>query len=439
MRALRLAGGQGVVRLLRGTRVRRGDQGTRSRAAAPCRDGDAHLFCQTALAGVRGGYEMHVAADACCSREDDNHANALLRLGNAGAVVTTSESAAYGSSARPARSSSRRSWLRSRARPSRSRAAYRVLDWRRPPHRQRRDPVARRYAPVRRLLWLVTLATLAITAGRIRPLGRLGAHSDRGRYSPLGNAGTIDVQWWMEAEPGQVIAIVSTTIDPSVSLPARVRLPIPPGMSVDWAGEISGADVTQDVQRQFSVGQGEGAEYAEFEVSTFRAAQIDLSGIPLTPDGDRVSASLNFVQSVPSSETAFTVRLPPVRPMRRSSPRLKGRQAPTRTASPSTRFRSQTEARGVLSDAGELPAVVGRIVRARKRDCPAQEPVGRRPRGARGGRPGGALRRHAQAAFGQCRVRACRHLSEAEDGPEPQRRAEPADDVDSDEPFLLDD
>jgi len=57
---------------------------------------ETHIcVCQTALAGVRADYQMHVAADACCSREDDNHASALLRLGNAGAVVTTSESAAY--------------------------------------------------------------------------------------------------------------------------------------------------------------------------------------------------------------------------------------------------------------------------------------------------------------------------------------------------------
>ncbi len=46
---------------------------------------ETHIcVCQTALAGLRGGYEMHVAADACCSREDDNHAYALSRLGTRG-------------------------------------------------------------------------------------------------------------------------------------------------------------------------------------------------------------------------------------------------------------------------------------------------------------------------------------------------------------------
>jgi nicotinamidase-related amidase len=50
---------------------------------------------QTALAALRGGYDVHVAADACCSRDDEHHALALSRLAGAGAVVTTSESAAY--------------------------------------------------------------------------------------------------------------------------------------------------------------------------------------------------------------------------------------------------------------------------------------------------------------------------------------------------------
>lgn len=50
---------------------------------------------QTALAGLREGFDVHVLADACCSREDENHALALNRLGNAGAVISTAESCAY--------------------------------------------------------------------------------------------------------------------------------------------------------------------------------------------------------------------------------------------------------------------------------------------------------------------------------------------------------
>ena len=50
---------------------------------------------QTALAALRAGLDAHVIADACCSRKDADHELALGRLRRAGAVVSTSESAAY--------------------------------------------------------------------------------------------------------------------------------------------------------------------------------------------------------------------------------------------------------------------------------------------------------------------------------------------------------
>jgi nicotinamidase-related amidase len=50
---------------------------------------------QTVLAALRAGYDVHVAADACCSREQAHHEVALLRMRGAEAVVTTSESVMY--------------------------------------------------------------------------------------------------------------------------------------------------------------------------------------------------------------------------------------------------------------------------------------------------------------------------------------------------------
>jgi len=49
---------------------------------------------QTALA-LAGEYQVHVPADACCSRDVTNHMVALDRMRAAGVIVTTSESAMY--------------------------------------------------------------------------------------------------------------------------------------------------------------------------------------------------------------------------------------------------------------------------------------------------------------------------------------------------------
>lgn len=57
---------------------------------------ETHIcITQTALAALRMGLEVHVCADACCSRDDENRQLALGRMQSAGAVITTSESAAY--------------------------------------------------------------------------------------------------------------------------------------------------------------------------------------------------------------------------------------------------------------------------------------------------------------------------------------------------------
>jgi nicotinamidase-related amidase len=50
---------------------------------------------QTALSLAWAGYDVHVAADAACSRRDDDRSVALDRLRAAGVTVTCSESVIY--------------------------------------------------------------------------------------------------------------------------------------------------------------------------------------------------------------------------------------------------------------------------------------------------------------------------------------------------------
>jgi nicotinamidase-related amidase len=57
---------------------------------------EAHIcVCQTALSGLRETFDVHIAADACCSIDEECRTLAWMRLANAGAVITTAESAAY--------------------------------------------------------------------------------------------------------------------------------------------------------------------------------------------------------------------------------------------------------------------------------------------------------------------------------------------------------
>lgn len=57
---------------------------------------ETHIcITQTALSALHEGFDVHVVADACCSRDEVCHEYALRRLVAAGAVLTTAESVAY--------------------------------------------------------------------------------------------------------------------------------------------------------------------------------------------------------------------------------------------------------------------------------------------------------------------------------------------------------
>jgi len=57
---------------------------------------ETHIcVAQTALALLAEGYDVHVVADAACSRRTTDHEIALLRLRAAGAEVTVTESVIY--------------------------------------------------------------------------------------------------------------------------------------------------------------------------------------------------------------------------------------------------------------------------------------------------------------------------------------------------------
>lgn len=123
--------------------------------------------------------------------------------------------------------------------------------------------------------------------------------------------GEMEVHIWPGVEPGQILIIVGVTVPESVRLPVTVRLPVVPGSNVSWAGEISSSGTASaDVAAQPEIKKGKGGNYAEFEVTQYRHAQIELGGISYGQSGSVVAGDVEWVQSVPASLTGFAVRVP---------------------------------------------------------------------------------------------------------------------------------
>jgi hypothetical protein len=99
-------------------------------------------------------------------------------------------------------------------------------------------------------------------------------------------------------------------LDPTVKLPARIRIPVAPGATIMWAGEILGGNASDDPERPYVMHAGKGGQYAELTLTQSHMGQLDTGGLPVTLSGSSVTSKVDFIQSVQSSITALSVRVP---------------------------------------------------------------------------------------------------------------------------------
>lgn len=127
---------------------------------------------------------------------------------------------------------------------------------------------------------------------------------------------TYSVQLWPEGDPGNpdyVLLIASMQIPEDVPLPTTVRLPLPDGATVGWAGEVMGSGPENDIAREATISVSAEGTSVVFTVSESRDVQYDAVWVPLAsePDGTYY-ATLRWIQSEPAELVAFSVRLPPL-------------------------------------------------------------------------------------------------------------------------------
>lgn len=122
---------------------------------------------------------------------------------------------------------------------------------------------------------------------------------------------TLDVQLLPEAEPGTSVLIVGVQLSEDTSLPATVRLPLPAGARVFWAGEVTGGSPEDDLLREFTIVEGVGGQAVEFTAEETRSVQYDATYGVMNISGDDITTLLEWIQSVPTGEVLFGVRIPP--------------------------------------------------------------------------------------------------------------------------------
>jgi hypothetical protein len=128
---------------------------------------------------------------------------------------------------------------------------------------------------------------------------------------PVSLAGTpLEVQVWPGGEMGYTLLIVTGHIPEDTPLPATVRLPLPEGAEVVWAGEILGGAVADDPAREFTVVEVENGQALEMTAESTRTVQYEAVGPALSVVDGMTTSVFEWVQTVPTGDVVFSVRIP---------------------------------------------------------------------------------------------------------------------------------
>jgi hypothetical protein len=158
-------------------------------------------------------------------------------------------------------------------------------------------------------LGLATAATLA--APVFAAPAATSAPQSASASTPVDAAagGPIDLQIW-PGQAGETAIITVVEVDAATKLPVTVRVPVVPGSTVEWVGEILGGTAEADVEVPYKLVQGQGGQFAEFTLTKSRRGQVDAIGFPLETSGDKVLLAVEYVQTVSSPLTTVSVRVP---------------------------------------------------------------------------------------------------------------------------------
>jgi hypothetical protein len=115
---------------------------------------------------------------------------------------------------------------------------------------------------------------------------------------------------WPQSDNGVSSIIAVAKVPENVNLPAKVRIPLPAGAQLTWAGQIVGTDTSGDIAEQPTTGTANGGEYVELTASKSRMVQYEAAiGVPKV-QGNAHSSVLTWRQTTFATQVRFAVRLP---------------------------------------------------------------------------------------------------------------------------------
>ena len=102
--------------------------------------------------------------------------------------------------------------------------------------------------------------------------------------------------------------IVNGELPPQTPLPARLELPIPPGVKPNWVGEIVGSDPSKDPTAEYTTRTGQGYDVVTVTLKQSRKGQVEIGvTAPSRAAAAPYTASLPILSEVGSASIAFDI------------------------------------------------------------------------------------------------------------------------------------
>ena len=94
--------------------------------------------------------------------------------------------------------------------------------------------------------------------------------------------------------PTGALAVVSVVLDSADALPQTVKVPVPHGATLLWAGEILGGDPADDPVRETTVEQVGDMDVYTMTLEQVYVGQLEIALAPARIEGDRLSSTMTW-------------------------------------------------------------------------------------------------------------------------------------------------
>ena len=120
----------------------------------------------------------------------------------------------------------------------------------------------------------------------------------------------LHISLWPEYDDNQILFLQGIRFPANTPLPIEVKMAVPKGMTVVWAGELLGGEASGDIQAMHKTNPKDDYDEVVFTLTKSRIGQLEAQWAGLKVDGKAREINLEWVQRYEAQLLTFDLRVP---------------------------------------------------------------------------------------------------------------------------------